>query len=215
MSFSEPFRMIWSALKTWWEGWFSLLLFGIVWVLCWATIVLGPPATFGFFHAARWWMVEKETRWDQFYQMSKKYFFHSWLWFLGNVLVYFIVYANYIYYGNMGNSLGSLLQGVSLTAGVIWAAIQFYALPYYVLLEKKSLLIAWKNGLYTILASPIFSLVLLAALAVVIYIHRGILPLFFGGPGLVVILSSVAVEDRITKFGIRQRDPRPDSTDDA
>ena len=203
---SDPLHLVWKALKAWWESWFGLLLFGLVWVMCWATVVLGPPATFGFFHAVRWLMVEKETRWDLYYQMGKKHFFASWLWFLANLLIIFLVYINYYFYGDLQSDIGDILQWLSLGGGFLWVVLQFYALPYYVLLEKKSLFIAWKNGLFTILASPIFSLVLWAVLFVILYLHLAIMPLFFGGPGLIVLLSSMAVEDRIQKFGIRERD---------
>lgn len=214
-SVSEALRMIWKALKEWWDGWFGMLLFGLVWVLCWFTVLLGPPATFGFFHAVRWWIVEKETRWDQYYRMAKKHLFVSWLWFLANVLVIFLVYINYTFYGNLKNSTGQVLQGISLVAGFIWVATQFYALPYYVLLEKKSLFTAWKNGLFTILASPVFSLVVWVALAILLYIHLAVMPLFFGGPALIITLASVAVEDRIQKFGIRERDAKKDSEQES
>lgn len=197
--------MVWKALQVWWEGWFGFLLFGLVWILCWVTIVLGPPATFGFFHAVRWLMVEKETRWDLYYQSGKKYFLTSWLWFLANLLVLFLVFINYVYYDNLPSNIGRVLQWISLGVGFIWIVIQFYSLPYFVLLEKKSLFISWKNGLFTILASPIFSLTVWIVLFVFLYLHLTIMPLFFGGPGLIVLLVSMAVEDRIQKFGIRER----------
>lgn len=208
MSIAEPWRMIWNALKAWWEAWLSLLLFGLVWVLCWATLVLGPPATFGFFHSVRWLIVEKEIKWKHYYRMAKKHFIASWLWFLANVLVLYLVFSNFVFYSRLTSSVGSILQVLTLGLGVLWTAIQFYALPYYVLLEKKSLLIAWKNGLYTILASPFFSLALWVVLAVLLLLHLAIFPIFLAGPGLVVLLASMAVENRIQKFGIRERDAR-------
>jgi uncharacterized membrane protein YesL len=211
MGIKEALRMIWKALVVWWEGWFSLLLYSIVWVLCCLTIVLGPPATFGFFHVVRLWIDEKETRWSYYFQMGKKYFLTSWIWFLANIFVFFVVFANYVFYGNMENRISRILLVVSLLIGLLWVAVQFYALPYYVLIEQKSILKAWKNGLFTILASPLFSLMLWIVLAVVIYLHVAILPLFFGGPALIVIMSSMAVEDRIQKFGIRDRETGPDA----
>lgn len=198
--------MIWKALQAWWEAWFGLLLFGLVWVLCWATFVLGPPATFGFFHAVRWLMVENETRWDQYYRMGKKHLLASWLWFLANLLIIFLVYASYLFYGRLESGTGRVLQMIALGLGLLWTAVQFYALPYYVLLEKKSLFIAWKNGLFTILAAPLFSLVVWIVLAVLIYLHLTILPFFLGVPGLIVLIASMAVEDRIQKFGIRNKE---------
>lgn len=211
MNLPEPVHLIWKALRVWWDGWLSVLLYGLVWLLCWATIVLGPPATFGFFFAVRAWIVEKETRWNVYYQMGKKYFFVSWAWFLANLLILFIVFANNVFYDSQGGGMGSLLKATAMVIGFLWAAVQFYALPYFVLLEKKNLFIAWKNGLFTILASPLFTLAIWITLAVLMFLHLLIMPLFFGGPGLIVLLSSLAVEDRIETFGIRERDSQQDA----
>jgi uncharacterized membrane protein YesL len=206
MDYKAPFRMLWKALQTWWDGWFSIVLFGLVWLVCWATVLLGPPATFGFFHAVRWWMVAKETKWDQFFRMAKKYWLQSWLWFLANLFIGFTVFANYVFYGSLESNIRGPMQLLTLVLGILWAAVQLYAIPYFVLLEKKSLFVAWKNGLFTILASPIFSVVVFAAIGLVGYLHIGIMPFVFGGPGLIVTIASMAVEDRIQKFRIRERD---------
>jgi uncharacterized membrane protein YesL len=206
MAIAEPFRMIWDTLKAWWEAWTGLWLIGLVWVLCWMTLVLGPPATFGFFYSARWLIAEGDINWKHFYRMAIKHFLVSWLWFLACLLVLFLVYSNYVFYDSLANGVGSFLRVLALVVGFLWTVVQFYALPYYVLLEKKSLWIAWKNGLYTILASPIFSLVLWIVLAALLFLHAMIFPIFLAGPGLVVLLASMAVENRIQKFGIRERD---------
>jgi uncharacterized membrane protein YesL len=206
MNITQPFSLIWNTLKSWWEGWLGFLLFGLAWLACCATLVLGPPATFGFFHAARWWMDEKEIKWGHFYRMAKKDFLASWLWFLANLLMLFLIFANYTFYGSLASGVGTVLQVLSLGVGFLWVAVQFYALPYYVLLEKKSLWMAWKNGLFTILASPVFSLLLWIVLAALLFLHLLIAPIFLAGPGLVVLLASMAVEDRIQKFGLRERE---------
>ena len=211
MKFPEPFRLIWRTLQIWWEGWLSLLLFGLVWVLCWATLVLGPPATFGLFFAVRVWMDERETRWDHYYQMSKKHLLVSWVWFLVNLFVFFLIFANIAFYDNLAGGLSRALQIFSLGVLFLWMAVQFYALPYYVLLEKKNLFIAWKNGLFTILASPIFSLTIWVALSLLLILNLTVIPIFFGGPGLIVLLVSMGVEDRIEKFGIRERESQSNS----
>lgn len=204
----DAFRMIWRTLKTWWEVWLVLWGLGLVWVLCWGTIVLGPPATFGFFQAARHLMTDNELKWDESLRAARENLLSSWLWFAANLLVLFTVFANYVFYGRLANSAGSVLQFIALLVGFAWVAVQFYALPYYVLLEKKSLRTAWKNGLLTLLASPIFSLTLWLVLAPLIALHIFIVPVFLAGPGLVVLLTSMAVEDRVQKFRLRERDAK-------
>jgi len=207
----DPFRVILKTIQIWWEGWLSLLLFGLVWALCWVTLLLGPPATFGFFFAARFWMTEQETRWDVFLQTGKKYLLTSWAWFLANLAAAFLVYSSAVFYGNLPGSAAAVIRIITLASGAVWAAIQFFALPYFVLMEKKSLLQAWKNGLFTILASPLFSLIIFAALTALICFHLILMPFFFAGPGLIVMLASKAIEDRVEKFGIREREAQHQS----
>jgi len=202
----DAFHMIWRTLKIWWEVWLALWMFGLVWVLCWATIVLGPPATFVFFQAVRHLMTNSEVKWDESLRAARESLLTSWLWFAANLLMLFAVFANYVFYGRLANSAGSVLQFMALLVGFAWVAVQFYALPYYVLLEKKSLLTAWKNGLLTLLASPVFSLILWLVLAPLIALHIFIVPVFLAVPGLVILLASMAVEDRVQKFRIRERD---------
>lgn len=206
MGLRESIRLVWSALKLWWEVWLGLWLFGLVWGLCWITIVLGPPATFGFFHAVHSLAAQKEIRWGEYYRAAKANFFTSWIWSLANLVFLFVVFANYVFYGNMEGSQGRVLQVLALVVGILWVVLQMYALPYYVLQEKKSLWVAWKNALFTWLASPLFSLVISLVLALLGFLHVFILPVFLAGPGLAILLGSLAVEDRIQKFGIRERE---------
>jgi uncharacterized membrane protein YesL len=213
MNIMDAIHTIWKAVRVWWDGWFWLLVFGLVWALCWVTVVLGPPATFGFFHATHWWMTRGETRWDQYFQAGKKYFLKSWLWFLALLFVFLVAYANFAFYARLAGSLGPVMQGVSLGVGFLWVVIQFYALPYFELLEKKSLWMAWKNGLFTILAAPLYSLVILVVLVVLAYLHITILPLILGVPGLIVVLASMAVSDLIHKFGIGDKEPAEEVDD--
>jgi hypothetical protein len=208
MGLLESLAVVWRAVKVWWAYWLDLLLFGIVWALCWITVVLGPPATFGFFHAVRWLMIEKEARWDLYYRAAREHFVASWLWMLANLLVLFGVYANLVFYEDVQTGMGRVLPTVFVGFGLLWAAVQFYALPYYVLLEKKSLRIAWKNGLFTFLAAPLFSLVLALFMGGLGLLHLMIIPVFLAGPGLVVLMASLGVEDRVQKFSIRERDPK-------
>lgn len=212
MGIKDAVRLIWDALKVWWEIWLGLWLFGLVWVLCWITIVLGPPATFGFFQAVRRLMTEKEIHWDEFVRGARTNFLASWGWFLVNLVVVYAVYANTVFYSTLPNNTGQFLQVLALVLGFFWLAIQGYALAYFVLLERKSLWLAWKNALFTFLAAPLFGLTLTMLQVLLAFLHLFIAPVFLAGPGLMVLLASLAVEERIQKFGIREREAS-DQTD--
>jgi len=54
--------------------------------------------------------------------------------------------------------------------------------------------------------------VLWVVLAVVLLLHVMIFPIFLAGPGLIVLLATTAVENRIQKFGIREREANKDTT---
>lgn len=213
MGFREAARLVWSTLRVWWDAWVGLWLFGLVWTLCWATIVLGPPATFGFFQAVRWLVTEKEVRWSEYYRGAKTNVLASWGWFLVNLGVCYVVYANYVFYGTLASQLGQLLQVLALLLGFLWLAIQWYALPYFALLERKSLWQAWKNALFTFMAAPLFGLAVILVQALLLFLHLFIAPVFLAGPGLIVLLASLAVEERLQKFGIREREAGEQESD--
>jgi len=43
-------RVVMQAFSDWWDDWVNMVVINLVWALCWLTIVLGPPATFGLYH---------------------------------------------------------------------------------------------------------------------------------------------------------------------
>ncbi len=126
---------------------------------------------------------------------------------LVNVVVVFLVVVNFQFYGGFEQDLAAILQGVVGLIGILWIAVQFYALPYFMLQETKSLRMAWKNAFLTILASPFFSLVIyIAIILILIPCFITIVPLMLGVQGLIAVIGCTAVNDRVTVFGIRERE---------
>lgn len=73
--------------------------------------------------------------------------------------------------------------------------------------ERKSLPLALRNGLFTILAAPGYSLVVMgAALSVAAVALALVAPLVLGGPGLLALIAGHAVRDRIETYGLRERE---------
>jgi len=206
MSIKEPLRVIWDSLLAWWDSWVQVVIIGFFWVVCCITVLLGPPATFGFFHFVRDIYDHNMPTWKDFYQASRSYFFKSWIWMVVNLLVLVMFYSNWIFYGRINTSWAQILQGLTIGIWLLWTEVQFFAVPYLIIQEKKSLRLAWKNGLLTILAAPLFSLILWFGMGILILLHLFILPLLLGGPGLIIILASTAVENRLQAFGVRNSD---------
>ncbi len=147
---------------------------------------------------------------------GKQYFLKAWGWMLANLVVTILTFANLQFYGQMQASWAAYVQGIFFLILFLWAATQFYALPFFMLQEVKSLRMAWRNGFLTTLASPGFSLVIF--LVVVIVLIPSVLfliPLFLGIPGLVAVLGSVAVKDRVEVFRLRQQEGKGKEGEDA
>ncbi len=92
--------------------------------------------------------------------------------------------------------------------GLLWLGVQFYALPYFMLQEEKSLRTAWRNGIFTILAAPVYTLILWIFGVLIVVLSVGtVIPLFLGVPGIIVVLGSQAVTERLITFEIIEEHP--------
>ena len=201
MKTAVQFNVIRSALVVWFSGWMSWVTLSTLWVLCWLTVVLGPPATFGLVHAANYAVHEVPPTVREAAAGARRYFGLSWLWMLGNLLVGVIFWANASFYASFPGDVWRIARPVLIAVGVAWLVVQFYALPYLVIQERKNLLVAWKNGLLTALSAPIYTLVV-AGLGLGAGLISLILvaPLALGGPAFVAVLANEAVLERLKTY---------------
>ncbi len=94
-----------------------------------------------------------------------------------------------------------------LLLGLMWLGVQFYPLPYLMEQEEKSLRLALRNGLFTLLAAPGYTLVVVSGAVVIAALSIGVVaPLFLGGPCLIAVLGTHAVRERIETYQVRDRD---------
>lgn len=213
---TSPFRILKNAVVTWWDEWITWVLISLLWLISWITIVLGPPATFGLYYVSHELVGGQSLGVRGFIDGGKQFFLKAWGWMLANLVVAILTFANLQFYGQMQASWAAFVQGLFFLILFLWVATQFYALPFFMLQEVKSLRMAWRNGFLTTLASPGFSLVMF--LVVVIVLIPSVLfliPLFLGIPGLVAVLGSVAVKDRVEVFRLRQQEGKGKEGEDA
>jgi hypothetical protein len=202
-----PFQVILQSLRDWWDEWFNILVVGVVWLLCWLTVLLGPPATLGLYHVAHALAHGESLGLSGLFAGGRRYFFTSWRWALVNLAAIIVLFVNFVFYGQVDAVWGVFLQGLFIGLGVLWWVVQFFTLPYLMEQEQPQLRLALRNGLLTVLASPGYTLVLVGVAALIIaFSLLLVMPLFLGIPCLIALLGTRAVMERIETFGVHERD---------
>jgi hypothetical protein len=194
----EAFKVIGRSAVIWWDALIQLALMNFVLVLCMLTIVPGPPAWFGLFDAVMQLVKGESPTLKDWFKGTKHYFAKSWLWFLGNLFVLSVVYANIMFYERFNAGWTDYAQILFIALGIFWVFLQFFSVPYVILMEKESLLLAWKNGLFTMLAYPGYTFIIILVMGIVLF-GGGyvVLPLILGGLSFVIVLACVAVRNRV------------------
>ncbi len=202
----RSFRVIKTSLAVWWHDWLALATLNLLWVLCWVTLVLGPPVTFAVYRAAHMSVSGQVPDFRELLPFLCRDMLKSWLWLLVNLLVAMGLWLNLQFYLRFDSGWAAWLRFVPLLAGGLWFALQLYALPYLVEQKTFSLRQAFRNALFTVLASPLYSVVLVCYTGLLLYAGSRLVFLFFLGlPCLIAVLGTCAVKERLATFGVRQR----------
>lgn len=208
--FPASLRVIGRSVVDWWDSWLDLVLVCIVWLFAQVTVVLGPPATFGVYHVAYHLINGQSLGVRGLIEGGRKYFGKSWLWGALNLAVIIILAINIQFYGNVKAAWGFYLLIFILMLGFLWFCTQFYALPYFMEQDSKRLRYALRNGLFTTMAAPFFTLMLMLVVAIVLIASfTVVLPLFLGLPALIPILGFRGMYDRLVAFGLRKPEKTP------
>jgi uncharacterized membrane protein YesL len=204
---SAPLKVIAQAVVDWWDGVFTLAIIGVVWIFCWITVLLGPPATFGLYYVANRLAHGENVGVRGFIDGGRRFFLMSWMWALLNVMAVIALGVNALFYGQIDAVWALGLQVFVLGLGLLWLSIQFYTLPYMMEQDQKQLRLALRNGLITTLAAPVYTLMLLSLSAVLVVLSFVLVfPLIMGAPGLIAALGNHAVLERLEAFEVQQRD---------
>jgi uncharacterized membrane protein YesL len=212
---STSLNIITQALRNWWDEWVTLAIINIIGIVCWTSIVLGPPATFGIYFVTNRLVQGESVGIRGFVEGGKRYFFISWLWMLVNVLAATIVVANYLFYSAMDVRWANFLKALFIILGLLWLVVQFYMLPYMMEQERKHLGIAFRNGLFTMLAAPGYTFVIVGLGAIILVVSTGmIFPLILGVPPLIAVIGNQAVVERLITYRVRERENTDDQQDE-
>ena len=199
------------ALRFWWDDWVNMSVVNMLWCVACLTIVLGPPATFGLYYVANQLVQGKSLGPSGLLQGGRRYFLMSWAWFLVNLLVAVILGANLLFYRSFDAVWAGLLQAFFWLLAIAWLIVQFYALPFAVEQEQKSVYVALRNALYTALAAPGYTAIIISIALLLLILSTGVVALLFiGGLSLIAILGNGAILERLQAFGLRETPPAPE-----
>lgn len=206
---SASVQVIRRSLGDWWYDWVNLALINVVWVLAVLTIALAPPATLGAFYATNQLARGRSVSVGDFIAGFRRYFLLSYAWAAANAAAALLVWSGIRFYSQFGADWSLILLLVVIAIGLGWLVVQFYTLPYLIEQEQRNVLVALRNGLFTGLASPLYTLVLAIFSGAIIALSLALVALIFlGGPCLIALLANHAVRERLVTFGIR---PQPDN----
>jgi uncharacterized membrane protein YesL len=203
------------SIRSWWDELTTLAVVNMAVVLCWITIVLGPPATMGMVYLSHALVNGESLGLSGLVEGGRKYFWKGWLWALLNLFVGVILWSNMVFYSQLDIIW---LQGVPLMMvilGIVWIILQFYTLPFLMLQEDKSLKNALRNAYVISALNPGYTLVIFSfALLVVVLSVLIMLPLFLGALPLLSILGVQATRDRVDDYKKRQKKQQEESKKD-
>lgn len=200
-------RVILDSLIFWWDEWINLWIIGLVWAICWLSIVLGPPATFGMAYVAFRLSRGESLGVRGLYEGARQYFVKSWLWMLIYAIVLLVLLLNVLFYGGVDTIWAEWLQYIMVFFMVLWIVVHFYALGFLMEHEDESLRLALRNGLFTIIAAPGYSLILTMVILILVWLTmKYYVPILIGGPAFIAVLRAIAVRNRLAAYGAYEKD---------
>jgi hypothetical protein len=209
-------RVIGRALVTWWDDWIPMVLVNLVWAVMCVTVVLAPPAIFGLYDVTHTLRQGQSRGVGGLLEGTRRYFWVSWGWALLNLAAALVLWVSYVFYSQVEAAWGDALTGITLAMAGLWIVVQFYALPFYLEQEERSLRLALRNSLFMALAAPGYTFVLILA-AIIVALASVLLigPLLLGGPCLIAILGHCAVHERLIAYGKRPPEEDPEEAKEA
>jgi hypothetical protein len=199
--FRSAFNVIGQSLSLWWEDWANGVLVSLLTVLVSLTGVLAGPAILGMGEVAKDLVDGIRTGIGGWWDGFKRYFWVGVLWAVTNLVVIALVGFSLWFYMEWDTPWSPLLVVVLVVIAVIWADVQLLTPGYLIAQEDKSLGLAWKNSLLTLLASPGFCFVTCGLSLLFLLVSLAtLLPLMAGAATLLALISVLAVQDRLSVF---------------
>lgn len=198
----SAFKTIGQSFRLWWDDWSNGVLVSLVTILASLTGLLAGPAILGMSAVADDLADGIRTGIAGWWGGFKRFFWVGLLWGVVNIIVFALAGIALWFYTQWDTPWSPILAIFLIVMTVIWTYVQLLVPGYLIAQEDKKLGLAWKNSLFTLLASPGFCLVSCGISFVILILSLAtILPLVIGTGPLLALVSVLTVRDRLASYG--------------
>lgn len=190
----EFLRVLWGAVKDFWEELLLLVLMNILTVLFAFPVVTFPPALAGLWNVGNLVAKGKGIHWSDYFDGFRRYFWKSLKLALINILFLVVVYTNIRFYTpevapfKISQEVSAWISVFFTLTGLIWLMIQMYPMALLLEQEDERVRIALRNAAFLTALRPGFTLLLFITLILIALLSSVIVVLW-----VLVTLSFYAV----------------------
>ncbi len=190
-----------------WDALVAVAPINLAWAGLSLTIVLLPPATAALFESMHELASGRSPGIRDFVGAVRHRLVDGWAWGLWGAAGLTIVGVNVRIYPDPTDPRAWLSAGFAVL-GILFGMSVLYVWPLLLLQPDGGLFRAIRNSIFVTLGAPLFSIVLAILLALIVAVGAVlILPLVLVVPGLICLVASHAVTDRLRAWG--KLPPRP------
>jgi hypothetical protein len=194
-------KLIGLAFNRIWADWVNQVLISLAMVLASLSVIFAGPALMGVCAASADLADGVRTGIAGWWAGFKRYFWQGLTWGVVNLALGIVFLISLWFYTEIATAWAPLLAVLLIFFGIFWVDVQFYTPGYLIAQEEKSLWLAWKNSLLTVLATPLMTLILGTFAMVITLLSVGLLlPILLGTGPLLGMLSVLAVRDRFAAY---------------
>lgn len=195
------------SLRDAWDALIAVAPINLAWAGLSLTLVLFPPATAGLFESMGELAAGRTPGLREYIGAVRRRLVDGWAWALWGVAGLTILAVNVRLYPDPTDPRAWLSAAVAVLA-VLFGMSVLYVWPLLLLQPGGGLLRAIRNSILVALGAPLFAIVVAALLALLVAVGAVlILPLVLVIPGLICLVASHAVTDRLRAWG--KLPPRP------
>lgn len=204
---------LWRALVDVYNWLVPLAAINILWFLLSLTVMAFPGATAALFEVALEVERGHSPAIGDYLNATRRWLLRAWVWGVAVLLIVFVSAVALYFYGGLRGIPAGILLGLSVAiAGLGWTTL-FYFWPYMLMLEAPSARRAFRNALFTALASPLYALFYAGLGAVLLGISMVVvLPLPVITPVLVAFLSVYSLKAWLARKGLLPAAPSGDES---